>query len=170
MSADGIIGAIPARYASVRLPGKPLRLLAGKPLIEHVYRRCEAAPSLSRVVVLTDDERIAEAVAGFGGDCEMTPAACASGTDRIAYAARRWDAAAIVNIQGDEPLIDPEAVEAVALYLREHPGAEMVTLAAPIADEDFADPNVVKVVRDRRGRALYFSRAGVPLLATTIGQ
>jgi len=162
MSADGIIGAIPARYASVRLPGKPLRLLAGKPLIEHVYRRCEEVPSLSRVVVLTDDERVAEAVAGFGGDCEMTPADCASGTDRIAWAARGWRAAAVVNIQGDEPLIDPRAVEAVARYLLEHPAAEMVTLAAPIADEDFTDPNVVKVVRDRRGRALYFSRAGIP--------
>lgn len=162
MSAAGIIGAIPARYASVRLPGKPLRLLAGRPLIEHVYRRCQQAPSLSRVVVLTDDERIAETVEGFGGDCEMTPADCASGTDRIAHAARHWDAAAIVNIQGDEPLIDPAAVEAVARYLREHPDEEMVTLAAPITDADFADPNVVKVVRDCRGYSLYFSRSGVP--------
>ncbi len=157
-----IIGAIPARYASVRLPGKPLRLLAGKPLIEHVVRRSARAPSLSRVVVLTDDQRIADAVEAFGGEWEMTPADCASGTDRIAHAARHWDAAAVVNIQGDEPLIDPAAVEAVASHLRDHPGESMVTLATPISDRDFDDPNVVKVVRDRRGYALYFSRAGIP--------
>ncbi len=162
MPSDAIDCAIPARYASVRLPGKPLRLLAGRPLIEHVYRRCRRAPSLARVVVLTDDERIAEAVAGFGGECEMTPADCASGTDRIAHAARRWDAAAVVNIQGDEPLIDPAAVEAVAHHLRQHPAEPMVTLAAPISERDFADPNVVKVVRDRGGHALYFSRAQIP--------
>lgn len=162
MSSDVIIGAIPARYASVRLPGKPLCQLAGRPLIEHVYRRAHQAPSLSRVVVLTDDERIAEAVAEFGGECEMTPADCASGTDRIAHAARHWTASAIVNIQGDEPLIDPAAIEAVARQLRENPEESMVTLAAPISDRDFGDPNVVKVVRDRRGHALYFSRAGVP--------
>ncbi len=162
MPSDVIIGAIPARYASVRLPGKPLRMLAGRPLIEHVYRRCREVASLSRVVVLTDDERIAEAVAGFGGDCEMTPEDCASGTDRIAFAARGWEASAIVNIQGDEPLIDPAAIEAVANHLRQTPEESMVTLAAPISDRDFADPNVVKVVRDRRGHALYFSRAGIP--------
>ncbi len=162
MPSDAIIGAIPARYASVRLPGKPLRRLAGRPLVEHVYRRCREVPSLSRVVVLTDDQRIAEAVAGFGGECEMTPASCASGTDRIAHAARRWEASAIVNIQGDEPLIDPAAVEAVARHLRQTPADSMVTLAAPISEHDFADPNVVKVVRDRRGYALYFSRAPIP--------
>ena len=162
MLAGSIIGAIPARYASVRLPGKPLRLLAGRPMIEHVYRRCRQAPSLARVVVLTDDQRVAEAVAHFGGECEMTPADCASGTDRIAYAARRWDATAIVNIQGDEPLIDPAAVESVAHRLRERPDDAMVTLAVPISDSDFADPNVVKVVRDRRGYTLYFSRAAIP--------
>ncbi len=162
MPSDAIIGAIPARYASVRLPGKPLRLLAGRPMIEHVYRRSRQAPSLSRVVVLTDDQRIADAVAEFGGECEMTPADCASGSDRIAHAARHWDAAAIVNIQGDEPLIDPVAIEAVARHLRRQPADAMVTLAAPISDHDFADPNVVKVVRDRRGYALYFSRAAIP--------
>ncbi len=162
MLSDAIIGAIPARYASVRLPGKPLRTLAGRPLIEHVYRRACKASSLSRVVVLTDDQRIADAVAGFGGECEMTPVDCASGTDRIAHAARRWDAAAIVNIQGDEPLINPAAIEAVALHLRREPDESMVTLAAPISEQDFADPNVVKVVCDRRGYALYFSRASIP--------
>ncbi len=127
-----IIAAIPARYASTRLPGKPLLLLAGRPMIEHVYRRVASARGLARVVVLTDDERIAQAVAGFGGEVELTPADCASGTDRIAHAARRWpDAAAIVNVQGDEPLIEPEAVSAIAAHLAAHPEDPMVTLAAP---------------------------------------
>ena len=162
MPADRIFGAIPARYASVRLPGKPLRSLAGRPMIEHVYRRCRQAPSLSRVVVLTDDQRVADAVEGFGGECEMTPEDCASGTDRIAHAARHWDATAIINIQGDEPLIDPLAIEKVARHLCDHASEAMVTLAFPASEKDFADPNVVKVVRDRNGYALYFSRAAIP--------
>ncbi len=162
MPSDGIIGAIPARYASVRLPGKPLLLLAGRPMIEHVYRRAERADGLERVVVLTDDERIAAAVAAFGGECEMTPADCASGTDRIAHAARRWRAAAVLNIQGDEPLIDPAVLGELARHLREHPEDPMATLAAPAGDAVRDDPDAVKVVVDRRGYALYFSRAQVP--------
>ncbi|MEM7587702.1 MAG: 3-deoxy-manno-octulosonate cytidylyltransferase [Acidobacteriota bacterium] len=157
-----MVGAIPARYASVRLPGKPLRLLAGRPIIEHVYRRAAQASSLSRVVVLTDDERIATAVTAFGGKCEMTPVDCASGTDRIAHAARGWDAAAVVNIQGDEPMIEPTVIERVAQHLRDHRSDGMVTLASPLSDEDFDNPNVVKVVRNRQGYALYFSRAAIP--------
>lgn len=157
-----LVAAIPARFASERLPGKALRLLAGRTMIEHVYRRARQAEGLDRVVVLTDDERIAEAVAAFGGEVEMTPSDCASGTDRIAYAARGWDAAAIVNVQGDEPLIDPAAIAAVARHLREHPGDPMVTLASPAAADEEDDPNAVKVVRDRRGYALYFSRARLP--------
>ncbi|HKI85261.1 MAG TPA: NTP transferase domain-containing protein, partial [Thermoanaerobaculia bacterium] len=103
-----VVGAIPARFASTRLPGKPLIEIAGKPLIEHVYRRASAARGLARVVVLTDDERIGAAVEKFGGEWQMTPADCASGTDRIAVAVGEWpQAAAVVNIQGDEPLIDP---------------------------------------------------------------
>ncbi|MEM7352183.1 MAG: 3-deoxy-manno-octulosonate cytidylyltransferase [Acidobacteriota bacterium] len=162
MLSGDIVGAIPARYASARLPGKPLANLAGRPMIEHVYRRCEQADGLARVVVLTDDERILEAVQAFGGEAEMTPSTCVSGTDRIAHAARHWDAAAIINIQGDEPLIDPAVIEAIASHLRQHHDDGMVTLAAPIAANDFTDPNVVKVVRDRRGYALYFSRAAIP--------
>jgi 3-deoxy-manno-octulosonate cytidylyltransferase (CMP-KDO synthetase) len=159
---SAVVAAIPARYASERLPGKALRLLAGRPMIEHVYRRARQAEGLDRVVVLTDDERIAAAVTGFGGEVVMTPADCASGTDRIAHAARGWDAAAIVNVQGDEPLIDPAAVAAVARHLREHPGDPMVTLASPAEEHEKDDPNAVKVVRDRRGYALYFSRARLP--------
>jgi 3-deoxy-manno-octulosonate cytidylyltransferase (CMP-KDO synthetase) len=135
-----IVAAIPARWASTRLPGKPLLPIAGRPMIEHVYRRVMSARGLARVVVLTDDERIAVAVAGFGGEVEMTPADCASGTDRIAHAARRWPTAtAVVNVQGDEPLIDPEAVSAVAAHLATHPGDPMVTLATPIVMHPLAD-------------------------------
>ncbi len=161
--AGEIVGAIPARWGSSRLPGKPLRELAGRPLIEHVWRRVSRARRLARAVVLTDDERIARAVEGFGGVCEMTPADCASGTDRIAWAARRWPAAvAVVNVQGDEPLIDPKAVDRLAAHLAAHPEDPVVTLAAPAGPEDHGNPDVVKVVMDAAGRALYFSRAQIP--------
>jgi 3-deoxy-manno-octulosonate cytidylyltransferase (CMP-KDO synthetase) len=181
--APQIVAAIPARYGSTRLPGKPLLALAGRPMIEHVYRRVASARGLARIVVLTDDERIARAVAAFGGEVELTPAACASGTDRIAHAARRWPgAAAVVNVQGDEPLIDPDAVSAIAAHLAAHPEDPMVTLAAPFAASatapptagraappdlaaelaELANPNVVKVVVGLDGRALYFSRSAIP--------
>jgi len=162
MPPSAVIAAIPARYASERLPGKPLRPLAGRPMIEHVYSRVLEARGLSRVVVLTDDPRVADAVDAFGGQWQMTPTACASGTDRIAGAARDWDAAAIINVQGDEPLIEPGAVEAVASHLRDCPEDPMVTLAAPAGESEHRDPDVVKVVLDRRGYALYFSRAPIP--------
>jgi 3-deoxy-manno-octulosonate cytidylyltransferase (CMP-KDO synthetase) len=162
VASVGIIGAIPARYASTRLPGKPLIPLAGRPMIEHVYERVSRARGLDRIVVLTDDERIARAVEAFGGEWEMTPAECASGTDRIAHAARQWQAAAIVNIQGDEPLIDPEAVSRIAHHLAEHPGDPVVTLAAEARPEEIDNPNAVKVVLDLAGYALYFSRAAIP--------
>jgi 3-deoxy-manno-octulosonate cytidylyltransferase (CMP-KDO synthetase) len=161
-----VIAAIPARYGSTRLPGKPLLPLAGRPMIEHVYRRVAGARGLSRVVVLTDDERIARAVEAFGGEVELTPADCPSGTDRIAHAARRWPGTgAVVNVQGDEPLIDPEAVSAIAEHLAAHPEDPVVTLAAPLgggAADDLANPNVVKVVVGLDGRALYFSRSAIP--------
>ena len=157
-----IVGAIPARYGSERLPGKALATIAGRPLIEHVYRRAADAPGLERVVVLTDDERIADAVEAFGGTAQMTPTDCASGTDRIAWAARDWEVEAIVNIQGDEPLLDPAAIGAVAEHLARHPDDPVVTLAAPAEPSDAGDPDVVKVVLDRRGYALYFSRAPIP--------
>ena len=158
-----VVGAIPARYGSTRLPGKPLLPIAGRPLIEHVYRRAARAGGLARVVVLTDDERIAAAVAGFGGEWMMTPADCASGTDRIAWAAREWpEAAAVVNIQGDEPLIDPALIGRLADHLAAHPEDPVATFAAPATAEDLANPNAVKTVLDRRGYALYFSRAAIP--------
>jgi 3-deoxy-manno-octulosonate cytidylyltransferase (CMP-KDO synthetase) len=159
------VGAIPARYGSTRLPGKPLLPIAGRPMIEHVYTRVARARGLDRVVVLTDDERIARAVESFGGECEMTPADCASGTDRIAWAARRWDAraaSAVINIQGDEPLIDPEEISRIAEHLAAHPEDPVVTLATPAAPEEMGNPNAVKVVLARDGAALYFSRAPIP--------
>ena len=132
-------------------------------MIEHVYTRVARARGLERVVVLTDDERIVRAVEGFGGEVEMTPADCASGTDRIAWAARRWDAAsAIINIQGDEPLIDPEEISRIAGHLAAHPEDPVVTLATPAAPEEMGNPNAVKVVLAQGGAALYFSRAPIP--------
>jgi 3-deoxy-manno-octulosonate cytidylyltransferase (CMP-KDO synthetase) len=157
-----VAAAIPARWASSRLPGKPLLPLAGKPLIQHVWERVRRAAGLSRVVVLTDDERIAEAVEGFGGEHEMTPTECVSGTDRIAWAARHWNAQAVVNVQGDEPLVAVEAVTLLARHLASHPEDPMVTLAVPASDADLDDPNAVKVVHDHAGLALYFSRAPIP--------
>ena len=163
MARGGIVGAIPARYASTRLPGKPLLPIAGRPMIEHVVRRVRSVSVLDRVVVLTDDERIADAVRGFGGEVAMTPQECVSGTDRIAWAAREWSCAGVINIQGDEPLIDVDAVARLARRLRDDPTVEMATLAAPFADPArYADPNAVKVVTALDGRALYFSRAPIP--------
>ncbi len=156
------MGAIPARYGSSRLPGKPLLPIAGRPMIEHVYAQVAQARGLDRVVVLTDDERIARAVEAFGGNWEMTPADCASGTDRIAWAARHWRAAAVINIQGDEPLIDPEAISRIARHLAEHPEDPVVTLAADAQDDEAGNPNAVKVVLSLAGYALYFSRSPLP--------
>ncbi len=153
--------AIPARWGSTRLPGKPLLELAGKPMIEHVYRRAVTARGVSRVVVVTDDERIRSTVIGFGGEAEMTPRDCVSGTDRIASAARGWQASAVVNVQGDEPLIDPAVIEAVAARLVD-PREEIVTVATAAGSEELDDPNVVKAVLARDGSALYFSRARIP--------
>jgi 3-deoxy-manno-octulosonate cytidylyltransferase (CMP-KDO synthetase) len=161
-SDSRIVGAIPARYGSSRLPGKPLLPIAGRPMIEHVYGRVARARGLDRVVVLTDDERIARAVEAFGGEWEMTPADCASGTDRIAWAARQWHAAAVVNVQGDEPLIDPEVVSRVAEHLMTHPDDPVVTLAAPLDPAERDNPNAVKVVLSLAGYALYFSRSPIP--------
>ena len=157
-----VVGAIPARFGSTRLPGKALHYLAGRPMVEHVYRRAANAAGLDRVVVLTDDERIARVVQSFGGDFEMTPADCASGTDRIAWAARHWNVSGVINIQGDEPMIDPEGISRVAAHLREHPDDPIVTLAADALDGDIDQPSVVKCVLDRKGYALYFSRAAIP--------
>jgi 3-deoxy-manno-octulosonate cytidylyltransferase (CMP-KDO synthetase) len=156
-----ILGLIPARYASTRFPGKPLHPIAGQPLIQHVVERCRQAKSLSEVIVATDDARIRDVAAKF---CrvEMTSANHPSGTDRIAEVVARYACDAAVNIQGDEPLIDPTVIDAVAGALREAP---MSTAATPIQDAaEYESPNVVKVVVSAAGRALYFSRRTIPYL------
>ncbi len=159
-----MVGAIPARYGSTRLPGKALRLLAGRSLIEHVYRRVRDVEAFDQVVVLTDDARIVDAVERFGGCCELTPEDCLSGTDRVAWAAKSWAAQAVVNVQGDEPLVDGGDLTSVIEHLVEHPDDPIVTLAVECPEELVDDPNAVKVVVDREGYALYFSRSRVPYL------
>jgi 3-deoxy-manno-octulosonate cytidylyltransferase (CMP-KDO synthetase) len=154
-----ILGIIPARYASTRFPGKPLHFIRGKPLIQHVVERCRLAKSLGDVIVATDDERIRDAISKF---CrvEMTSAEHPSGSDRIAEVATRNPCDAIINIQGDEPLMDPAVIDAVGDALK---SSEMSTAATPIRSlEDYGNPNVVKVVVNGPGRALYFSRRTIP--------
>ncbi len=156
-----IVGIIPARYASTRFPGKPLALVAGKPLIQHVVERCQKAKLLSEVIVATDDARIADAVKKF---CrvEMTRTDHPSGTDRIAEVTAHCQCDAVVNIQGDEPLIEPSVIDAVAGALRDN---EMSTAATRIKiAAELDNPNVVKVVVNAAGRALYFSRRTIPYL------
>ncbi len=155
---------IPARYASTRLPGKPLLRQTGKYLIQHVYEQALRARNAS-VVVATDDGRIAAAVAGFGGRAVLTRRDHPSGTDRVAEVARRLDADVIVNLQGDEPLVDPAALDLLPKLLADDPDADLATLAVPIATaEQWRSPNCVKVVCDAAGRALYFSRSPIPFV------
>jgi 3-deoxy-manno-octulosonate cytidylyltransferase (CMP-KDO synthetase) len=156
-----VVGLIPARYASSRFPGKPLALVAGKPLIQRVVERCQKASSLSEVIVATDDERIRDVARKF---CrvEMTEAHHPSGSDRIAEVAARIACDAVVNLQGDEPLMDPVVIDAVAGALA---SAEMSTAAAAIKSlEEYDNPNVVKVVVNTASLALYFSRRTIPYL------
>jgi 3-deoxy-manno-octulosonate cytidylyltransferase (CMP-KDO synthetase) len=155
---------IPARFASTRLPAKPLLHETGKFLIQHVYERATQAKCASGVIVATDDHRILDAVRSFGGWGVMTRPDHPSGTDRIAEVAADLQADVIVNLQGDEPQIDPAALDLLA-GLMEGAGSDMATLAVPIADrETYLSPNVVKVVCDDNGRALYFSRSPIPMV------
>jgi 3-deoxy-manno-octulosonate cytidylyltransferase (CMP-KDO synthetase) len=161
----GFIAVIPARYASSRLPGKPLKQIAGKPMIEWVYRQTSSSGA-SEVVVATDDERIATACRAFGAHVELTSPEHPSGTDRIAELARRFawdDEQIVVNVQGDEPLISPLSIAQVARLLAWRPQAAIATLMGALGGEaEFRDPNFVKVVTDKDGWALYFSRAPIP--------
>ncbi len=156
---------IPARFASTRLPGKPLLRIAGKPIVQWVYERACAAGA-AEVIIATDDERIAAAAAQFDAKVVMTAVTHLSGTDRIAEVARRsgWDEGQIVvNLQGDEPLMPPELLGQVASLLEQYPQADIGTLAGPLTSlQAFLDPNLVKVVTDQQQRALYFSRAPIP--------
>lgn len=159
---------IPARYASTRFPGKALADLAGEPVIQHVFRRAQESGA-REILIATDDQRIAAAAQAFGADVIMTSADHATGTDRIAAVVDQqgWPADDIVvNLQGDAPLIPGRSIKQVATLLAEHPSAAMATLCVLLADEaEYRDPNVVKVVFDNTGRALYFSRGSIPARA-----
>jgi 3-deoxy-manno-octulosonate cytidylyltransferase (CMP-KDO synthetase) len=157
-----IVAIIPARYASTRLPGKALADLDGRPMIEHVYRRASAARGLAAVIVATDDLRIATRVHDFGGKVRLTKATHATGTDRLAEVVASMDCDVVVNVQGDEPLIDPRQLEELIAPFAD-PTVQMATLYRRIQDpSELSNPNVVKVVLDRSGFALYFSRAPIP--------
>ena len=159
----GVTVVIPARYASTRFPGKPLADLCGKPMIQWVYERSALCQSVGRVLVATDDDRIAKAVEAFGGDVVMTRSDHPTGTDRLAEVAAGLNDELIVNVQGDEPLIDPAMIEAAVAPLLADDSIPMGTLKTPLTSvEEFLNPNVVKVVTDRQGFALYFSRAPIP--------
>ncbi len=159
------LAVIPARFGSTRLPGKPLLEIAGQPMIQRVYARAESSRA-QRVLVATDDQRIADVVRGFGGECVMTAADHPTGTDRLAEVANLLGLSAdtiVVNVQGDEPLLPVSAIHQVTSMLETHPEASIATLCESIQQEsDIDDPNQVKVVKSQSGRALYFSRARIP--------
>ena len=158
-----VVAVIPARFQSSRLPGKALAEIGGKPMIEHVYRRASAARAVGVVMVATDDWRICDAVEAFGGQAQMTSVDHPSGTDRLAEVAGRLNCDLIVNVQGDEPLIEPDMIDAAIAPFRDDAALEMSTLRRRITDDgDRLNPNVTKVVVDRDGFALYFSRAPIP--------
>jgi len=163
-----VVIVIPARYGSTRLPGKPLVMLGGKPMVQRVYERAKLAKTASRVIVATDDERIVKSVQGFGGEARMTRSDHRTGTERIAEVAAHTEGDVFVNVQGDEPLLDPRAVDTAVSSLWEEPAAEISTVAVPIkTPADIMDPNVVKTVLDFDGNALYFSRAPIPWVRDT---
>lgn len=161
--AQRTVAVIPARYASTRFPGKPLVLIAGRPMIQRVYEQVAACPDVDAVVVATDDERILSAVQAFGGTAVLTRSDHATGTDRIAEAVGALDADVVLNVQGDEPLMPPAVLSRLLQHMR-RTGVEMGTAAVPfrLSGRDPADPNAVKVVVDDKSCALYFSRSLIP--------
>ncbi len=162
-ATGGVLAVIPARYASTRLPGKVVLDIAGKPLVQHVYDRVRQSELVGTCMVATDDDRVVRALEPFGTEVVMTSAEHKSGTDRIAEVARQRSEPIVVNVQADEPLVRPEMVDTAVQALLDEPEVPMSTLSSPIENEsELADPNVVKVVTDLRGRALYFSRAAIP--------
>jgi len=171
MGSVKVVVVIPARYASTRLPGKPLVSLAGKPMIQRVYEQAKLATRADRVLVATDDERIVKAVEEFGGEARMTRSDHRTGTERVAEVAAHEEGEVFVNVQGDEPLLDPVAVDTAVSSLLEEPAAAISTVATPIkTPADIMDPNVVKTVLDFDGNALYFSRAPIPWVRDTISK
>jgi 3-deoxy-manno-octulosonate cytidylyltransferase (CMP-KDO synthetase) len=168
MSSPNVVVVIPARYGSSRLPGKPLVSLGGKPMIQRVYERAKLANRADRVIVATDDDRIISAVHGFGGEARMTRADHRTGTERVAEVAAHETGDVFVNVQGDEPLLDPAAIDTAVTALVEEPQASIATVATPIKTPgDIMDPNVCKVVLDFDENALYFSRAPIPWVRDT---
>ena len=166
-----IVGVVPSRWGSTRFPGKSLALIGGKPLLAWVVERARRARRLDEIWVATDDSRIADAARGFGAKVAMTRADHPSGTDRIAEAVRDMEAHVVVNIQGDEPLIDPDLIDRVAGVLADQQGWDMATAASPIRTvEELHHSDVVKVVRARDGRALYFSRSVIPFVRGAEGR
>lgn len=168
MSDPQVVVVIPARYGSSRLPGKPLVSLAGKPMVQRVYERAKLAQTVSRVVVATDDQRIVDAIQVIGGEARLTRSDHRTGTERIAEVAAHDSGDIFVNVQGDEPLIDPAAIDTAVGALLEEPAAQVATIATVVRHAaDVMDPNVVKTVLDFEGNALYFSRAPIPWIRDT---
>jgi 3-deoxy-manno-octulosonate cytidylyltransferase (CMP-KDO synthetase) len=164
-----IVAIIPARYGSTRLPGKPLSQIHGKPMVQHVWERAGQAHAIDRVLVATDDERIAEVVRAFGGEVVMTSRTHATGTDRLAEAARGTEAEIVVNVQGDEPMLDAAFIDGAVAPLRADPDLPMSTVSLPLTDvEEMLSSAVVKVVTDARGDALYFSRSPIPFMRDAV--
>ncbi len=168
MSDPQVVVVIPSRYAATRLPGKPLVNLAGKPMVQRVYEQAKLAQTVHRVIVAADDQRIVDVVQSFGGQVRMTRSDHRTGTERSAEVAAHEPGDVFVNVQGDEPLIDPVAIDTAVAALLEDPPAQVVTVATPIRHApDIMDPNVVKTVLDFDSNALYFSRAPIPWVRDT---
>ncbi len=166
-----IVAVIPARYASNRFPGKPLAMIMGKTMIEHVYLRVSACPRVNRVFVATEDTRIVQAVESFGGSAILTSSRHPSGTDRVAEAVGNLGGDLILNVQGDEPLVEPEMMMLALEPLMADSSIPMASLKNPLTDpEEWSNPNVVKVVTDTQGFALYFSRAPIPFNRNAMGE
>jgi 3-deoxy-manno-octulosonate cytidylyltransferase (CMP-KDO synthetase) len=164
MAAMTAVGVIPARWQATRFPGKPLAPIAGVPMVRRVWQGARAAKRLSRLIVATEDARVADACRSFGAEVAMTRADHETGTDRLAEVARSLDAEIVVNIQGDEPLIEGWVIDAAVQALEADPGVPMSTVVHPAESDGLDDPNRVKVVIDRFGHALYFSRSRIPAL------
>lgn len=169
LTESSVLAVIPARFHATRLPGKILADIAGRTMIEHVYRRTAAASLVHAALVATDDERIARAVAAFGGAAIMTRPDHVSGTDRIAEVAGQLSCRLVVNVQGDEPLIEPDTIDAAIAPMLADPSLEMSTLCRPLAGHELDTRSVVKVVTDLSGRALYFSRSPLAGSAAHVG-
>ncbi len=159
-----VLCVIPARYASTRLPGKPLALINDVPMVEWVARGASESEHVDELVIATDDERVRDGVEAFGRTAVMTSEDLRSGTDRVAIVAERRECDLVINIQGDEPLVKGPMIDSLVETLSSDDGVPMATLAHPMNDEEAVDPNAVKVVCDMRGRALYFSRSPIPFL------